>query len=126
MCHIVYTLLEMSEHGLFITSLVYLDDRPQSLVDVEAAGRTCDDAAWRGRTAWVDIASGLRPLDLENAEWTRGEWKHGWQFHSGRDLEQGAYASLDQSLALPSIQSNAVALCKQGCNLAGGLLHPTS
>ena len=99
-------------------------DGPQCLVDAENAGRTCDDGGWAARPAWVDIASGLRPPDVEDDGWTLGEWKHGWQFHSGRDLEQAAYNRLERSLALPSMRSNAAALGKTRLQSCRGRFAP--
>ena len=99
-------------------------DGPHCLVDAEAAGRTCDDGGWSGRPAWIDTASGLRPPTPSDNELTLGEWRHGWQYHSSYDLEQGACAELERSFALPSTRANAIALGKTRLHSCRGPFAP--
>jgi len=92
----------------------------QCLVEAELAGRRCEAAGWQERPAWVDVASGLRPPQTLESEWALGEWKHGWQYHGSRHLEQTASEDLERSMALPSTRINAAARGKARINSCKG------
>ena len=91
-----------------------------SIVAAELAGRTCDDVGWHDRPSWIDLAAGTRPPEPEQDFENLGEWIHGWQHHSTRNLERQRFDLLMRDVALPSTRSNAAAPAKARLHSCSG------
>jgi hypothetical protein len=79
---------------------------PRYMLQVELAGTFFKANGWNSRPAWVDLAAGPRPPVPNPTEVVLGEWRHGWQYHASRGLENEAQSQLKQLLALPSTRRN--------------------